>query len=135
MKWYEKAAEQGFADAQCNLGLMYDHGRGVPQNDTTAVKWYEKAAEQGYAGAQCNLGTMYARGLGVPQSLVKARDFFQMAVDNGYEAARENLDRANAMLGAENASRGSRSEPQDHGGRAVAPQQAKKGKKGRKKGK
>ena len=132
---WKQAAAQHYALAQYNLGITYAHGRGVPQNDTTAVKWYEKAAEQGDAGAQFNLGTMYARGLGVPQSLVKARDFFQMAVDNGYEAARENLDRANAMLGAENATRGSRSEPQDHGGRAVAPQQAKKGKKGRKKGK
>jgi TPR repeat protein len=31
-------AEQGDADAQLNLGLMYDNGDGVPENDKTAVK-------------------------------------------------------------------------------------------------
>ena len=42
-------AEQGGSDAQYNLGIMYDSGRGVPENDKTAVKWYTKAAEQGDA--------------------------------------------------------------------------------------
>ena len=31
MKWYRKAAEQGNAKAQSNLGLMYANGQGVPQ--------------------------------------------------------------------------------------------------------
>ena len=43
---------QGDADAQFNLGFMYDNGRGVAQNDAEAVRWYRKAAEQGDAGAQ-----------------------------------------------------------------------------------
>ena len=42
-----QAAEQGHADAQYNLGLMYDRGDGVPENDAEAVKWYRMAAEQG----------------------------------------------------------------------------------------
>jgi len=29
VKWYRKAAEQGFAIAQFDLGVMYDTGRGV----------------------------------------------------------------------------------------------------------
>ena len=49
VKWYTLAAEQGYAKAQYNLGLMYANGRGVPENDKTAVKWFTKAAEQGYA--------------------------------------------------------------------------------------
>ena len=43
----KKAAEQGHADAQYNLGLMYDYGGGVPEDDAEAVRWYRKAAEQG----------------------------------------------------------------------------------------
>jgi TPR repeat protein len=39
-------AEQSRADAQYNLGIMYDNGHGVPENDKTSVKWYTKAAEQ-----------------------------------------------------------------------------------------
>ena len=49
VKWYHKAAEQGDADAQNNLGVMYRNGKGVPQDDAEAVKWYRKAAEQGHA--------------------------------------------------------------------------------------
>jgi TPR repeat protein len=52
-------AEQGYALAQFNLGVMNDNGEGVPVNDKTAVKWYTKAAEQGYAEAQANLSYMY----------------------------------------------------------------------------
>ena len=59
MKWYRLAAEQGYADAQNNLGVMYRKGQGVPQDDKTAVKWYRLAAEQGNADAQYNLGLMY----------------------------------------------------------------------------
>ena len=43
VKWYRKAAEQGYADAQYNLGFMYANGDGVPEDDATAVKWYTKA--------------------------------------------------------------------------------------------
>ncbi|WP_304666925.1 tetratricopeptide repeat protein, partial [Neisseria bergeri] len=56
VQWYRKAAEQGYAGAQVNLGLMYEQGQGVRQDYAQAVQWYRKAAEQGYAGAQVNLG-------------------------------------------------------------------------------
>ena len=61
-KWYRKAAEQGSAEAQNNLGLMFVLGRGVPQDDVEAVKWYRKAAKQGYGPAQNNLGEMRRQG-------------------------------------------------------------------------
>ena len=32
VKWYRKAAEQGYANAQFNLGLMYTKVEGVPQD-------------------------------------------------------------------------------------------------------
>ncbi len=60
VKWYRKAAEQGDADALCNLGLMHYHGRGVPQDFAETMKWYRLAAEQGFAEAQYKLGGMYA---------------------------------------------------------------------------
>ena len=55
-------AEQGDANAQFNLGFMYDNGEGVPQDYAEAVRWYRLAAEQGNAFAQVNLGVMYANG-------------------------------------------------------------------------
>jgi TPR repeat protein len=61
-KWYKKAAKQGHAEAQYNLGIMYYNGRGVDVNYKKAIEWYEKAAEQGLLNAQSNLGVMYQNG-------------------------------------------------------------------------
>ena len=41
--------EQGLDKPQYNLGLLYHHGRGVPQDYAEAMRWYRKAAEQGVA--------------------------------------------------------------------------------------
>ena len=48
-------AEQGNSTAQNNLGNMYADGRGVLENDKTAVKWYTLAAEQDHAKAKFNM--------------------------------------------------------------------------------
>ncbi len=49
-RWrYRLAADQGDADAQFNLGIMYENGRRVPQDETEAVRWYRLAADQGFA--------------------------------------------------------------------------------------
>jgi hypothetical protein len=45
-KWYRKAAEQGVAVAQHNLGFMYDKGEGVPQDYVQAHMWYNLAASR-----------------------------------------------------------------------------------------
>ena len=60
-------ANQGNAEAQTNLGVMYVSGSEVSQDYAKAFEWYTKAANQGYAVAQSNLGVMYINGQGVPQ--------------------------------------------------------------------
>ena len=52
VRWYRRAAEQGHAPAQTNLGWMYENGRGVRRDRVEAVRWYRLAAEQGNADAQ-----------------------------------------------------------------------------------
>ena len=49
VKYFQQAAEQGYAQAQSNLGVCYENGQGVPQSYTEAVEWIKKAAKQGYA--------------------------------------------------------------------------------------
>ena len=49
LREWEPLAQQGDANAQSNLGQMYRQGKGVPQDDKTAVKWYTLAAKQGIA--------------------------------------------------------------------------------------
>ena len=90
IKEWRQAAEQGDAEAQCNLGLMYDFGNGVPEDDTEAVKWYRKAAEQGFAQAQFNLGMMYYYGHGVPEDYVESYMWLNLAAAQGDEKAKQN---------------------------------------------
>ena len=91
-KEFAALAEQGDADAQFNLALMYKDGQEVPQDYKQAVRWYTKAAEQGAVRAQSNLGTMYGTGQGVPQDNVYAHMWFNLAAANGNEPASKNRD-------------------------------------------
>ncbi|WP_221900359.1 tetratricopeptide repeat protein [Bathymodiolus platifrons methanotrophic gill symbiont] len=60
VKWFRKAAEQGYVSAQDNLGGMYYNGKGVIQDYKEVFTWIRKAAEQGYVSAQDNLSnTIY----------------------------------------------------------------------------
>ena len=51
MRWYRKAAEQGDAAAQFNLGVMYANGEGVPEDYVKAYAWMNLAAAQGQKDA------------------------------------------------------------------------------------
>lgn len=86
-----EAAENGDSSAQFKLGLKYDSGQGVRQDDLLAIYWYTKAAEQGHDAAQYNLGVMYANGQGVKRDLQKAISCYRIAANNGYASAQVNL--------------------------------------------
>ncbi|MFT6908978.1 MAG: TPR repeat protein [Oleiphilaceae bacterium] len=86
-----KSAKQGDAPAQFNLGIMYDKGKGVAQDDKQAAIWYRKAAEQGHALAQYNLGIVYANGEGVPQDDKQAVMWYRRAAEQGLAQAQYNL--------------------------------------------
>ncbi len=84
-------AEQGNANAQFFLGLMYGNGLGVPRDYAKALQWWRKAAEQGVAGAQYNLGIMYDTGRGVPQDYAEAARWYRKAAGQGDATAQFNL--------------------------------------------
>ena len=52
--WYRRAAEQGHAAAQNNLGVLYANGQGVPRDPMIAFAWYEVAAAGDNAKARFN---------------------------------------------------------------------------------
>jgi len=82
------AAEKGHKKAQYRVGLCYDKGRGVAEDDATAVKWYQKSAAQDYAKAQYELAKCYVKGEGVAKDEVKAKSWLKKAVKdkkNGQE--------------------------------------------------
>ena len=84
-------AEKGDAKAQHNLGVMYDYGRGVPQDYTMALKWYRMSAEHGIPEAQHNLGLMYYQGQGVPQNYAEAAKWYRRAAGQGMADSQVNL--------------------------------------------
>ena len=113
---YKAAAERGDANAQFNLGLCYDKGKGVAKNSAEAVKWYSKAAAQGHTDAKLNLdksdyavgiefqknkataergdaddqykvGLCYAEGKGVEKDLLEARIWYGKAAAQGHADA------------------------------------------------
>ncbi len=89
---FRPLAEQGVAEAQFILGLIYAIGSGIPKDKAEAFKWYRKAAEQGYADAQYNLGIMYDKGRGVPEDKAEALKWWRKAAEQGHEDANEWLE-------------------------------------------
>ena len=93
VKWYRLAADQGYASAQFNLGIVYTQGPGVAQDHSEAVKWYRWLPTRAMQ-AQFNLGVMYANGQGVPQDYVLAHMWFNLAAAQGMGSAAESRDTA-----------------------------------------
>ncbi len=91
LRVFRTIAEQGDANAQYNLGVMYDNGRGVPQDYAAAMSWWRRAAEGGSTRAQFNLGGMHLSGKGAPQDYTIAGQWFRKAAERGYADAQFGL--------------------------------------------
>lgn len=65
LKRYRHPADQGNAEAEKAMGVMYCTGSGVDKSKEEAVSWYRKAAHHGSGFAMINLGTAYYKGDGV----------------------------------------------------------------------
>ncbi|MCR4852489.1 MAG: sel1 repeat family protein [Prevotella sp.] len=85
------AAEKGHKKAQYRLGLCYDKGRGVKENDVVAFGWYQKAAAQNHAKAQFQLGKCYKNGEGTKKDIAKAVTYFTKSANQGNADAQYQL--------------------------------------------
>ena len=108
LQLFTDLANRGMAEAQINLGMMFERGQGVLQNFDEAIKWYQLAASQGLtkaqeklnllvskaAAAQVNfgLGVAFEKGQGVPQDIMEAIRWYQLAADQGLIKAQEKLN-------------------------------------------
>lgn len=91
---YEKAlevwlpmAEQGVADAQYGIAVMYENGHGVPKDEAKALEWYLKAAEQGDANAQFMAAVIYGRGTSVKYDVLERLKWYHKAAEQGHVMA------------------------------------------------
>jgi TPR repeat protein len=79
-----QAAERGDAEAQFNLGIMYENGLddsryGAEGNRPEAVRWLLAAAEQGLPRAQIKLAEIYDGEPEIPENSVKACGWYLLA--------------------------------------------------------
>lgn len=81
----KKAAKQGSAEAQTQLGLHYENGRGVKKNQEKALKWYRAAVKQGDTLAQYHLKYFYLTNVegGQDDEREDAFNWFDSAVQQG----------------------------------------------------
>ena len=85
--WYD-LAEAGDAEAQNNIGYLYEEGLGVAQQYDVAMEWYRRAAESGSVEAEHNLGMMYVGGKGVAKSWSQGLMHFRKAAAQGLVESR-----------------------------------------------
>lgn len=84
-------AELGMADAQYQLGQLYEK-KGGPSANMNAVSWYRKSADQGNLDAQARLGILLEKGKGTSVNLIESYIFYNIAALKGDKAAEENRD-------------------------------------------
>ena len=80
-------AESGNAQAQFNLGTMYDAGQGLTVDPEQATHWYRLSADQGYPNAEYNLAANLANGIGTTQDYAEAALWTRKAADSGVAMA------------------------------------------------
>ena len=94
VRYIRMAAERGYAKAQCELGVMYANGEGVPRDMKKAFDLFMKAAVQGLAIAQCNVGIAYRVGEGVDKDVNQSFIWLKKSADQGYTEAQFNLGKS-----------------------------------------
>lgn len=84
-------AEKDNADAQYNLGILYQKGLGVEKNPKTAFIWYKRASANGHTDAMYNLGIMYNKGRVIYRSPKDAIKWWKKSAELGNAEAQFNV--------------------------------------------
>jgi uncharacterized protein len=98
VRWYRRAAEQGLAGAESNMGIMYEDGLGVAKDYREAAQWYSAAAGHGDSRGQYNLATLYFSGRGVPLDYVSAYVWYSLAAAAGDSRSAAQLKEVSRLM-------------------------------------
>ncbi len=87
------SADQGNAQGQANLGVLYEKGLGgLAKDEREAARLYKLSADQGNARGQVNLGVFYHKGLGgLAKDEREAARLYKLAADQGDAQGQVNL--------------------------------------------
>jgi len=84
-------AQEGVAEAQVTLGMLYANGYKVEQDFSKARSWWDKAAAQGNSDALYYTGLTYAKGSGVEKNMLRAKEWWEKAAEKNNIQALFNL--------------------------------------------
>jgi TPR repeat protein len=94
LAWYRKAGNQGFTNAQYNVGEILLDGREASTNSPAiapdvnqSMMWLCRAANQGHVLGQVTLGICFRDGIGVNQDLTEAYKWFALAAKQTNDVA------------------------------------------------
>jgi len=90
-KWYQRSADQGFAQSQYRLGTLYERGLGLKADRAQAAIWYQRAAQQGNIKAMHNLAVLSANQSDQSPDYMTAAQWFEEAAQRGLADSQFNL--------------------------------------------
>ena len=96
LETYLRAADEDYAEAEAQLGYMYQNALGVEADYAAAMEWNNRAAQQGNAQGMEQIGYLYQNGYGVTQNLDEAGRWYTRAKDAGSERAVALLEQTEA---------------------------------------
>ena len=83
MRFYTKAAQNGYPEAQTFLGTLYETGSGnLKQSYEKALEWYLKASDNGDAEGSYRAALLLKNGKGTDVSIGKAKELFLKASES-----------------------------------------------------
>ncbi len=85
------SAEQGSAESQFELGVLFEYGRGVEQDDLQAAHWYEKSATQGFPEGLYRLAILLDNGWGQAINKERAFKLYKSAAEKGHTLAQHDV--------------------------------------------
>jgi TPR repeat protein len=88
---FRKAADQGHAGAQLQLGLLSQFGKGMPEDFVGAMRWFREAAKHDEPHAACSIAGLYRDGKGVRQDLDEALKWYRLDAQKDCAIAQVNL--------------------------------------------
>ena len=64
-EWFKKAADSGYAEANYKIGVMYQYGEGVKQDEVKALDYFHKRVATGCRMSKYKVDWMHKNGRGI----------------------------------------------------------------------
>ena len=87
----QQSANKGSAESQFELGVLFEYGRGVQQDDVQALQWYEKSAAQGFPAGLYRLAVLLDNGWGQAVDKKRAFKLYKSAAEKGHTLAQHDV--------------------------------------------